>query len=149
MTIQTHEFHSYWNNTGSYESIKDYVLLNLDGTRDAVSEMLAGQEVEVMVDSFCNSLDNFHSKHDVFGYLTHLGYLAYNQENETCYIPNNEIKHEWILAIKDLTDYATIFKFIENSKRLLAQTIDGDENAVAASLETAQQFVTSPLSYNI
>ena len=148
MTIQTHVFQSYWNNTGSYESIKDYILLNLDGTRDAVTEMLAGQEVDVNVTSYCNSMESFSTRSDVFTYLIHLGYLAYNFENETCKIPNKEISQEWLNAIETIGDYSTVFKFIENSKRLLLQTIDGDEDAVAKSLETAQQFVTSPLSYN-
>jgi len=146
--MQSGEFQSYWNATGSYESIRDYIKFNFDGTRDAVSKMLAGEEANVWIDSYCNSLDNFKSKDDVFGYLTHLGYLAYNKENETCYIPNKEITQEWLLAIKDLDDYSVIFKTIENSKRLLKLTLEGDEEAVAEALSNAQQFVTSPISYN-
>ena len=110
--------------------------------------MLAGKHVEVYIDSFCNSLNEFRSKDDVFGYLTHLGYLAYNKEEETCYIPNKEIKSEWVLAIKDLNDYSAVFKTIDNSKRLLQATINGEEEAVASALQKAQEFVTSPLSFN-
>ncbi|MCQ2975877.1 MAG: ATP-binding protein [Bacteroidales bacterium] len=146
--IQTKEFRSYWNNTGSYETIKDFITFNLDGTKDCIIEMLAGKHVEVYIDSFCNSLNEFRSKDDVFGYLTHLGYLAYNKEEETCYIPNKEIKSEWVLAIKDLNDYSAVFKTIDNSKRLLQATINGEEEAVASALQKAQEFVTSPLSFN-
>lgn len=146
--METGEFRSYWSHTGSYESILDYINFNFDGTKDAVIRMLSGEEVEVWIDSFCNSMDNFKSKDDVFGYLTHLGYLGYNKENQTCYIPNKEIANEWILAIKDNKDYSLVFKTIENSKRLLKLTINGEEEAVAEALSNAQQFVTSPISYN-
>lgn len=147
-TIQTGEFRSYWSHTGSYESILDFINYNLDGTKDAVIKMLSGEEVEVWIDSYCNSLDQFRSKDDVFGYLTHLGYLAYNKENQTCYIPNREIASEWFLAIKASNDYSLVYKTIDNSKRLLRQTIEGDEQAVAVALSDAQQFVTSPISCN-
>ncbi len=146
--METGKFRSYWSNTGSYESILDYINFNFDGTKDAVTRMLSGEEVEVWIESFCNSMDKVKSKDDVFGYLTHLGYLAYNEETQTCYIPNKEIASEWILAIKDNKDYSQVFKTIENSKRLLQLTINGEEEAVAEALSNAQQFVTSPISYN-
>ncbi len=146
--METGEFRSYWSHTGSYESILDYINFNFDGTKEAVVRMLSGEEVEVWIDSFCNSMDKFKSKDDVFGYLTHLGYLGYNKETQTCYIPNKEIANEWILAIKDNKDYSQVFKTIENSKRLLQLTINGEEEAVAEALFNAQQFVTSPISYN-
>lgn len=142
------KYSSYWSATGSYETISDYINFNFDGTKDAVTRMLSGEEVDVWIDSFCNSLNSFKSKDDVFGYLTHLGYLAYNEENQTCYIPNKEVANEWVLAIKDNKDYSQVFKTIENSKRLMQLTINGEEEAVAEALSNAQQFVTSPISYN-
>ncbi len=58
--------------------------------------MLSGKSIKVNTSKFQNSLDGFKSKDDVFTYLIHLGYLAYNNEEEECYIPNYEIKKEWI-----------------------------------------------------
>jgi len=147
-TMETGEFRSYWNATGSYESIKNYINFNFDGTKDCIIRMLAGEEVDINVTSFCNSMTGFATRNDVFTYLIHLGYLAFNKENETCYIPNKEIRQEWLNAIETLEDYTLAFKTIENSKRLLKLTLEGDEEAVAEALSNAQQFVTSPISYN-
>ncbi len=146
--IQSREFHSYWNGTGSYLSIKDYITYNFDGTKDDVVRMLSGQEVDINVTSFCNSLTDFRTRNDVFTYLIHLGYLAYNKEEETCYIPNKEIRQEWKNAIETIEDYSVVFKTLENSKRLLKLTLNCEEEAVTSALSDAQQFVTSPISYN-
>ncbi len=33
------------------------------------------------------------------------GYLCYNNEDETCHIPNTEVRTEWINAIEDDANY--------------------------------------------
>lgn len=38
---------------------------------------------------------------DVLTLLIHLGYLAYNQKNQIAYIPNEEIRGEFMDAVED------------------------------------------------
>ena len=33
-------------------------------------------------------------------YLIHLGYLGYNEDNETAFVPNEEIRQELITAVR-------------------------------------------------
>ena len=33
-------------------------------------------------------------------YLIHLGYLGYNEDNDTAFVPNEEIRQELITAVK-------------------------------------------------
>lgn len=49
---------------------------------------------------------SFRNKNDVLTLLIHLGYLAYNWKKKSAYIPNEEIRQEFMAAIEEYTDYA-------------------------------------------
>ena len=147
-SIDRKKMANYWSTTGSFEAISDYMRMNFEGIRDDVVSMLAGSSVEVEVSSFTNTLNNFKGKDDVFTYLIHLGYLVYDDKNMTCRIPNEEVRQEWVKAVKFDDDYKQIFAIINASKRLLDDTINGNEEAVARALNAAHTEVTSPLTYN-
>ena len=50
--------------------------------------MLSGAEVAVNTATFKNDPAKIASKDDVITYLIHLGYLGYNEDSETAFIPN-------------------------------------------------------------
>ncbi|WP_294431251.1 AAA family ATPase [uncultured Treponema sp.] len=142
------EFRSYWSATSSYEVISDRIKMNFDGTKDAVIRMLGGGRVPVNTLKYRNYMNTFYSKDDVFTYLIHLGYLAYDEEEKECYIPNREIFLEWQSAIEDNADYAETNKIITASRELLEETFAGNEKAVAEALDKSHIHVTSNMSYN-
>ncbi|MBR1627955.1 MAG: hypothetical protein IJ679_01645 [Lachnospiraceae bacterium] len=92
LCLRTNSGHydNYWGRTSSYEVISDRINENFDGTKDAVIRMLAGEEVDVNVTTFLNTMTNFESMHDAFTYLIHTGYLAYDFEAKTCRIEKLE-----------------------------------------------------------
>ena len=94
------KFQSYWSRTGTYESIVPLINMDFDGLKTAIIEMLSGTSVPVDVHSFQNDIVNFSNKDDVLTYLIHLGYLGYNQENQTAFIPNEEIRQELTSATR-------------------------------------------------
>ena len=94
-----------------------------------------------------NTMTEFHGKDDVFTYLIHLGYLAYNREDKTCRIPNTEIQQEWKNAISIIEEYKVTDKIIKASKELLAETLRLNADAVAKSLDESHIHVTSNRSY--
>lgn len=147
--VQKKSFGGYWGQTSSYEAISDRIRQNFAGTKDAVIRMLAGESVPVNVRSFLNSMTGFSTKDDVFGYLIHVGYLAYDREAQTCRIPNKEVREEWALALNKVPEeYALTTRIIEDSRDLLESTWAGDEAAVARALDAAHIHVTSNRSYN-
>mgnify|MGYP003315156202 CR=1 FL=1 len=146
--MQNREYGSYWTQTGSYEALKLYILMNFDGMKDDVVKMIGGGKVPVEVDSYLNTMTDFHGKDDVFTYLIHLGYLAYDRETQLCYIPNEEIRKQWIISVQYEQDYAPIIKLVNDSKALLEATINKDEAAVAKALTEAHMRATNPLTYN-
>ena len=142
------KYSNYWSRTSSYEVISDHIGRNFDGTKDAVIGMLSGEPAEVRLGTFLNTMTSFKSKYDVFSYLIHTGYLAYDEDSKTCRIPNKEIREEWYNAVSVMEDYKVTDRIIEASKQLLADTLDGNEEAVSKALDISHIHVTSNRSYN-
>ncbi|SDK23935.1 hypothetical protein SAMN04487833_1012 [Sarcina sp. DSM 11001] len=92
--------------------------------------MLAGEGVEVNVTRFLNTMSSFHTKDDLFTFLIHLGYLAYDMKDSTCRIPNREVRGEWSNAIETEAEYAVTSDIIQSSRQLLSDTLNMDEEAV-------------------
>ena len=93
------KFQSYWSDTGTYEAIVPLINMDFDGLKTAILEILSGAAVPVMVTSFKNDMVSFVNKDDVLTLLIHLGYLAYNQQTQMAYIPNEEIRREFLTAV--------------------------------------------------
>ena len=146
--VEDHDFASYWGQTSSYEAISDRIEQNFSGIREDVVRLLSGENVDVNITRFLNTMNSFVTKDDVFTYLIHLGYLAYNLEDKTCRIPNKEVRQEWFNAIEGNDDYAVTTEIIQASKELLAKTFSGDADAVAKALDISHIHVTSNRSYN-
>ena len=138
---------SYWTTTGAYDSVITYIQMNFDGLKDDIIRMLAGEHVDVDTTEFLNDMHIVRSKNDVLTVLIHLGYLAYDHDNQECYIPNKEVADEMNNAIK-ATSWEPLIKTIQNSKNLLAATISGNYQAVARAIDLAHDEHTSILSYN-
>lgn len=146
--ILYNEYGSHWSATGSFEILKDYIMMDFAGIKQDVISMISGESVPVNVTKFQNNLDCITNKDNAFTYLIHLGYLCYNPKARTCHIPNEEVRLEWVNAIDDEADYSSIMSIVNASKKLLDATIKGEEDAVAKALSAAHTEVTSNLTYN-
>ena len=62
--------------------------------------MLSGSAVNVNTATFKNDPARIQNRDDVLTYLIHLGYLGYDEENETAFVPNEEIRQELITAVR-------------------------------------------------
>lgn len=90
----------YWSETGSYEVVVPLICMNYDGLKNAIIEMLSGSEVKVDISTFKNDPAKIQNRDDVITYLIHLGYLGYNEDSETAFVPNEEIRQELITAVR-------------------------------------------------
>ena len=144
----TGEFKSYWSGTSTYNVVAEKIKMNFSGTKEDVIVMLGGGKVKVDTEGFENRMDTFRNKDDVFTFLIHLGYLAYDEDCGQCYIPNREIHNEWQRVIKNDSDYEQTNRIILDSEQLLQETLAGNEAAVAAALDRSHIHVTSNRSYN-
>lgn len=141
------EFLSYWTSTETYEALKLYIDMNLDGLKDDIVLMLTGERCKIDTGTFQNDMMTFKTKDDVFTLLIHLGYLAYDSENSTVFIPNEEIRAEFIRSVKQ-GDLSEIAKAIENSEKLLNATLNLEAEKVALAIDKIHSESTSILKYN-
>ena len=146
--IEDGHFGSFWGQTSSYEAITDRIKQNFEGTHDDVVKMLSGEHIDVNVTSYLNTMKSFVTKDDLFTYLIHVGYLAYDWDEKTCRIPNKEVRQEWFNAIATVDDYKVTNSIIKASKNLVAETIAGNEAAIAEALNNTHIHVTSNRNYN-
>ena len=138
-------FDNYWTQTETYEALRIYIEMNMDGLRDTVIQLLAGERLKIDVTHFTNDMTTFRSYHDVLTLLIHLGYLGYDFPSSEVFIPNKEISDEFVTSLRDV-EWGEIVNSIDNSERLLKSTWRKDEQAVAAGIEQAHKE-TSHLTY--
>lgn len=139
---------SYWTQTGTYESIKNAINYNFDGLRDCIISLLSGGKIRINPLSFENDMISIKNNNDVFTLLVHLGYLAYNSKTKKVYIPNKEIAEEFGTAVRDSFKNSKISEVLKRSEQLVEDTINGNAERVAETLEIAHEDETSVLSYN-
>ena len=141
-----HTYDTYWNQTETYEALKVYIQMNMDGIKDAVVKMLAGERVEINTGTFTNDMTTFAGRDDVLTLLVHLGYLSYRRSDKTVCIPNKEVSQEYVNAISTM-DWSEVMHAIQASRKLLEALWAMDEEAVAKGLDKAHEEI-SILQYN-
>ena len=145
------KFISYWTKTETFESLQEYIDMNMEGLRDDIVKLIAGEDVIVDVSTFSNDMVTFHSKDDVLTLLIHLGYLAIKGSTNLgviVYIPNEEIKLEFKTCVKNNNRYAGVYDLIKNTDVLLNDIWSLNSEAVAKIFDEAHQDHTSILTYN-
>ena len=147
IAMDRHKFDSYWKNTSSFASINTFITMNYAGLKDDIMTMLAGGMVMVETDAFQNDLSEIHSKDDALTALIHLGYLAYDADRMSAYIPNYEVAKAFQMALKT-GEWSEISNAISRCDELLMATIDGNAEKVAEIVELAHETYTSVLKYN-
>ena len=119
---------SYWNQTETFEALRGYIDMNFDGLKDDVLSMMAGEMVPVNTGSFSNDMTTFHSEDDVLTLLIHLGYLGYDFSHKSVFIPNNEIRGEFVNAVS-VSQWGEVSKALKNSADLLNAIWRKDEES--------------------
>ena len=142
-----HDCDSYWRNTSSFESINTFITLNYEGLKDDIMSMLSGKKVRVNPNTFRNDLSIITSKDDALTALIHLGYLGYDADRKSAYVPNYEVATAFELALQT-GEWKDIAKAISTCDDLLFETIDGNAERVAELIELAHDTYTSVLKYN-
>ncbi len=139
-------FDTYWNQTETFEALKIYIEMNYDGLREAIIALMSGERQRINTKHFANDMTTFNNKDDVLTLLVHLGYLGYDTETKSVFVPNNEILQEYGNAIS-VGGWDKITDAVTKSEDLLAATLNMDETSVAKGIEAAH-FETSHLTYN-
>ena len=101
MALNNQDFDSYWKNTSSFDSINTFITMNYEGLKDDIMTMLSGKKVMIDTRSFRNDFSDINSKDDALTALIHLGYLGYDIDRKSGFIPNYEVSEAFQMALKD------------------------------------------------
>ena len=142
-------YRNYWVATSALEAITFYIDSNIAGIQDDIKALLKGEkEINVDVLRYNKNVERFATKDEIFTYLIHLGYLAYDPTKGTCHIPNGEIKSAWLRIMSDAKGFEPIQRMLENGRNLIVATENGDAEVVAQALDDSHADISNPLSYN-
>ena len=147
MALSYRDFDSYWKNTSSFLSINTFITMNYEGLKDDIITMLSDGKVYVNTETFQNDFSTVSSKDEALTALIHLGYLGYDREDESAFIPNYEVKKAYQAALCTGT-WHEVAKSIAKCDEILRATINGDNEKVAEIIELAHEAYTSILKYN-
>ena len=108
--------------------------------------MLSGNSVEIDPTTFQNDMVNFTCRDDILTCLIHLGYLGYDQDTHSAFVPNEEIRQNLPKLLNE--EWNEFLTFQQESSELLDATLDMDADTVARSIEkytmnTLQLFSTT------
>ncbi|MCR5609057.1 MAG: ATP-binding protein [Lachnospiraceae bacterium] len=155
------KYKSYWRQTSAADNLLSYIEMDEDGLQGDIAQLIAGETIEIDSSSFNNDVTGFKLKDDVLTLLVHLGYLAYEQKvevfgegededeiiREFVYIPNDEVRLEFSNILK-ITKHEVLTELLSASKKLLQDTINGNEEAVAKAIDEIRQMNYAPTYYN-
>ncbi|MCM1044948.1 MAG: ATP-binding protein [Candidatus Gastranaerophilales bacterium] len=146
--MQDHRCCSYWRRTSAAESLMTYINMDFEGLQEIIARLIAGEEVEVRTDRFENDFATFKSRDDVLTLLIHLGYLTWREEDETASIPNEEVRIEFEKILEGAGVNRKWVELIDRSRKLLEDTIAGNEEAVVKAIEEIRNTQYAPTFYN-
>ena len=139
-------FDNYWNQTETYEALKAYIRMNFEGLKDDIVRMLAGERIRINIGTFSNDMTTFYSEDDVLTLLIHLGYLGYDFSYKEVFIPNSEVRGEYINAVA-ASQWGEVSKALKNSSDTLQAIWQKYPEKVAEGIEQAH-FETAHIQSN-
>jgi hypothetical protein len=137
---------NYWNQTETYEALSIYIKMNIEGLKEDIIRMMAGESKKITISSFTKSIESFTTVDEIYTLLIHLGYLTYDDTTKTVRIPNKEVGDVYIEAISD-AGMTEVANYLKESEELLQAVWNFDAEKVAASIDKAHQEVPL-LNYN-
>lgn len=141
-----HRYVTYWNQTETYEALKIYIQMDIDGLKQSVIKMLSGESVVINTGTFSNDMITFYSKDDILTLLVHLGYLTYNSLDKSVSIPNEEVQQEYLNVIS-MMSWDGVISSISSSKELLENLWSMNNENVAQGIDKVHQEI-SIIQYN-
>lgn len=147
MAMNMGEYESYWKQTSVAENLVTYINMNMGDLQSDILKLIAGERLKVNVSKFHNDFQTFHSKDDVLTLLVHLGYLAYDKKDKRVRIPNEEVRYEFDELLES-PHHTKLLSLVTASEKLLQDTLNGNEIAVAETIERVRETNYAPIYYN-
>ena len=141
-------YKSYWSATAAYDLVKEAINLNFEGLKDDIIKLCSGTSIRIYdIESFNTAEKNFPNKDSIYVYLVHLGYLGYNDEESTIYVPNEETRRELLHSVRD-NHWSQYEGALKLSEQVVLATENKDTETVANLLAKVHEDKVPVLEYN-
>ena len=128
------------------DEVAEYLKYNTLEIRDDVIEMVSGEEIDIIIDEeFRAGQGTPRTKEEIYSAMIVLGFLSYH--DGYLKIPNKELMKEFEKALRDKS-FGYVSEIIENSKRMLKATVNGDTKTVEEILHDIHNSEIPILQYN-
>ena len=133
-----------WTGTGPMNEVRDMILRNVEDLREDMIRMTGGETVPVRLTGFSAEKSLISSKDEILSAMVVYGFLNY-YNGELC-IPNHELmlKFQQALSAREMGLKQTL----EESKRLLDATLEGNGREVARLIEQLHDEKIPFFQYN-
>ena len=135
-SVRTGFIENFWNQTETFEALRQYITWNFDGLKEDVAILMEGDRIKTDITGYQNDMTSFETRDDILTMLIHLGYLGYDSISKEVYIPNQEVLQVFKTSTKS-REWSITFHSLNNSKKLLEATWAGDEETVVELIEAA------------
>lgn len=146
--IREHYCDNYWAKTEAFEALQQYIDCDFDNVKNTLEQLIKGESVFLKVMRFGNDIQSVDDNDELFTLLVHFGYLSYDRRTRTAVLPNQEIREEFIEAVRDSKTHKELSALVRKSDQLLESLWQGDELAVAEGVEYIHNHKVAPNFYN-
>lgn len=146
--IRNHHCDNYWAKSEAFESLQRYIDYDFNGVKETLERLLSGEPVRMNVLRFGNDLYDVGNNEELFTLLVHLGYLSYDRDNRVAFLPNQEIREEFVEALRGSKSHKELSELVRASDKLIEAVWMRDEDAVAKGVEYIHNHKVAPNFYN-
>ncbi len=145
--LRNKECEDYWVTTSSREAFTQYMNFGNGSLKETFVRFLLGEKIKVEPRLFDSDLTKVDCIDSTLTVLIHYGYLAYDEESESCYIPNYEIKEDIVRGMNDLK-WNEISYPIDRSEELYEETLKGNTDFINETLDKNHADLASQFNKN-
>lgn len=139
---------NFWARTEAFDSLQQYIDNDFDNVKETLEKLIRGESISINVLRFGNDINGINDNEELFTLLIHLGYLNYNRYEKTASLPNQEIREEFVEALRGSKNHTELRELVRRSDSLLQSLWMQDEEAVAEGIEYIHNHKVAPNFYN-
>lgn len=146
--IRARRCDNYWAQSEAFDSLQRYIDNDFNGVKETLEKLIKGEPVRINVLRFGNDMNDVSDNEELFTLLIHLGYLTYDLDFKQVTLPNQEIREEFVEALRGSKSHKELSELVRTSDKLLEALWMRDEEAVATGVEYIHNHKVAPNFYN-
>ncbi len=144
--LSNNQLANYWTSSGPYDEIFFYVKNNINDIRDDLVLMVSGEGVEAEIRNYAAVSMELNTKDEIYSAMVTYGLLTYMDGK--VFIPNKELMDQLRELLMNKESMGYVYRLANESKRMLAATLQGDTDTMSEILEFAHNTESPILAYN-